>query len=140
MSVCKEKLSMLSEMIAMARIDGAVKMEEYNFLSQIATQLGVTKNTFNSLFFRDVEKVVPKSKTDRILQFHRLALLMNVGQEQHDNKLGELHVMGLGLGLRPSAILKVISEMDNYPDKQIPRKRLLEIFDASEVDGQAAKD
>ena len=36
----KEKLSILSEMIAFAKIDDVVKPEEYTFLLGVANQLG----------------------------------------------------------------------------------------------------
>ena len=41
MSTLEEKLSILSEMIAFARVDNTVKTEEYNFLLNVANQLGV---------------------------------------------------------------------------------------------------
>ena len=80
MSTYKEKLSILSEMIAFARVENIVKPEEYNFLQGVAMQLGVDRETFDSLFDQDAEHIIPKSQADRILQFHRLVLLMNVDQ------------------------------------------------------------
>jgi uncharacterized membrane protein YebE (DUF533 family) len=43
MSTYKEKLSILSEMIAFAEADGVVKTAEYDFLLGVAIQLGVDR-------------------------------------------------------------------------------------------------
>lgn len=130
MSSLKEKLSILSEMIAFAKVDKKVKEPEYNFLLGVASQLGVDRNTFDSLFEKRTEHVMPKSQVERILQFHRLVLLMNVDQEQHQVEVGRLHNIGLGMGLPPSAIEQVLSIMHQYPNKVVPPKILIDIFKA----------
>lgn len=128
MSSYKEKLSILSEMIAFARVEKAVKETEYNFLLGVAKQLQIDKATFDSLFDKKVEKIVPKTSTERILQFHRLVLLMNIDQVQTDLEISRLHNMGLGLGLPPSAIEQVLTIMHQYPDKIVPPDILIAIF------------
>ncbi len=130
MSTYKEKLSILSEMIAFARIENIVKPEEYNFLQGVAMQLGVDRETFDSLFDQDAEHIIPKSQADRILQFHRLVLLMNVDQKQELIEISRLHNIGLGMGLPPSAIEQVLSIMHKYPDKIVPPDVLINIFKA----------
>lgn len=130
MSSHKEKLSILAEMIAFARVDNVVKDVEYNFLLGVATLLKIDKETFDSLFEREVQKVIPKSQAERILQFHRLVLLMNVDQEEHQLEVSRLHNIGLGMGLPPSAIEQVLSIMHKYPNKVVPPKVLINIFKA----------
>lgn len=80
MSSYKKKLSILSEMFAFAKVAGDVKDSEYNFLMGVATHLGVDRSAFDELLDMKTEHIVPKSEADRILQFHRLVLLMNVDQ------------------------------------------------------------
>ena len=130
MSTYKEKLSILSEMIAFARVENIVKPEEYNFLQGVAMQLGVDRETFDSLFDQDAEHIIPKSQADRILQFHRLVLLMNVDQKQELIEISRLHNIGLGMGLPPSAIEQVLSIMHKYPDKIVPPDVLINIYKA----------
>lgn len=130
MSSNEEKLSILSEMIAFARIDKKVKEPEYNFLLSIASQLGVDQDTFDSLFEKETTHIIPKSQAERILQFHRLVLLMNVDDEQHEVEVGRLHNIGLGMGLPPSAIEQVLSIMHQYPNKIVPPNVLIDIFKA----------
>ncbi len=128
MSTLEEKLSILSEMIAFARVDNTVKTEEYNFLLNVANQLGVDKQTFDSLFDKTAMPVFLKSEAERILQFHRLVLLMNIDSSDTSLEVALLHNIGLGMGLPPSAIEQVLTIMHKYPDKIIPPEILINIF------------
>ncbi|SHJ26221.1 tellurite resistance TerB family protein [Pseudozobellia thermophila] len=128
MATYKEKLSILSEMIEFAKVDGKIKEPEFNFLLGVADQLGVDRETFNSLFVSETEHVVPKSQADRILQFHRLVLLMNVDSVQEDFEVTRLHNIGLGMGLPPAAIQQVLTVMKQYPGGVVPPKVLIDIF------------
>jgi len=130
MSSNKEKLSILSEMIAFAKVDNVVKDLEYNFLLSVAKQLGVPLDVFEGLFNNESEHVIPKTQADRILQFHRLVLLMNVDQVQEELEIRRLHDMGLGMGLPPSAIDQVLSIMHKYPNNVVPPEVLIDIFKA----------
>lgn len=126
----KEKLSILSEMIAFATVNNKIKASEYNFLFSVAKQLNVAKLTFDNLFQQDVEHVIPKSQSARIVQFHRLVLLMNVDNEQELIEIKRLHDIGLKMGLPPGAIQQVLSIMHLYPDKIVPPDLLISIFKA----------
>lgn len=130
MDTMKEKLSILSEMIAFAKVDKKVKPEEYGFLQSVAEQLGVGQAAFEALFQEEAEHIVPKSEADRILQFHRLVLLMNVDKRQDLSEINQLHNIGLRMGLPPSAIEQVLSVMHQYPNKIVPPQVLLDIFRA----------
>ena len=130
MSSYKEKLSILSEMIAFAKVNNTVKRSEYDFLFNVAQQLEISKKTFDELFQTEVEHIIPKSQADRIVQFHRLVLLMNVDNQQDMIEIKRLHDMGLGMGLPPGAIQQVLSVMHNYPNKIIPTEVLIDIFKA----------
>ena len=129
MSSFEEKLSILAEMIAFARADDVITNSEYFFLLSVAEQLGIDRDTFESLFDTEVEKIIPKTQAERILQFHRLVLLMNV-DEQHSSEMNKLRNIGLGMGLPPGAIEQVFSIMHQYPNKIVPPDVLINIFKA----------
>ncbi|WP_340202682.1 TerB family tellurite resistance protein [Ascidiimonas sp. W6] len=115
-----EKLSLLADMITFAKSDQEVKDSEYNFLLAVASQLGVTKRTFDHLFGTTAKRTPIKPESERILQFHRLILLMNVDGHQHPEELRELRNYGLKMGLHPQATETVLKIMDQYPNKIIP--------------------
>ena len=130
MSSYKEKLSILSDMISFAKVNNSVKRAEYDFLFNVAQQLEISKKTFDELFEIEVEHIIPKSQAERIVQFHRLVLLMNVENQQDLIEIQRLHDMGLAMGLPPGAIQQVLSIMHKYPDKIVPPKILIDIFKA----------
>lgn len=130
MSTYKEKLSILSEMIAFAKVDDVVKEPEYNFLLGVSSQLDIDKDVFEGLFEKESEHLMPKTPAERILQFHRLVLLMNVDQVQQEVEVSRLHNIGLGMGLPPSAIEQVLSIMHKYPNNVVPPHVLIDIFKA----------
>lgn len=130
MSSYKEKLSVLSEMIEFAKVDGIIGDLEFDFLRSVAEKLAVKSEDFESLFEKEPEHVIPKTEGDRILQFHRLVLLMNVDQIQEEAEVGRLHNIGLGMGLPPSAISQVLSVMHQYPNNIVPPDVLISIFKA----------
>jgi hypothetical protein len=123
-----EKLSLLSEMIAFARIDKTLKDIEYNFLLGVAKQLEITREDFDYLLDNPVTHINLKSHSERIVQFHRLVLLMNLGQTITDRELVRLHNFGLRMGLSHESINKVLDLMESFPNKIIPPDFLIDIF------------
>ncbi|AEM69407.1 hypothetical protein Murru_0351 [Allomuricauda ruestringensis DSM 13258] len=130
MGTYKEKLSMLSEMIAFARVDHSLKRSEYDFLLEVARSLGVSKDIFDGLLKEKSPKVRLKTQAERIVQFHRLILLMNIDQEQHKKEINTLYNIGLKMGLPPTAISQVLEVMHRYPNKIVPPDVLINIFKA----------
>jgi uncharacterized tellurite resistance protein B-like protein len=126
--VNSEKHQILSDMIRLAMADDKIDQAEYNFISAIAARLGVTQEEVEDLFKSPLESGVFKTELERITQFHRLVLLMNVDQETHVAEVDTLRNYGLKMGIRPEAIEQVLNEMGNYENKVIPNERLIEIF------------
>ena len=124
----KEKLSLLTELIKLARCDHKVREQEYNFLLTIAQSLNVRKEDLDSLFDQYIDFTPPESEFERILQFHRLVLLMNVDIETSDIEIEFLKDIGIRIGLNPMATNRVLAEMNLYPNKVIPPDKLIEIF------------
>ena len=120
-----EKLSLLSEMIAFARIDNTLKEIEYNFLLGVAKQLEITKEDFEYLLEHPVTHVNLKSHSERIVQFHRLVLLMNLGKNITDRDLIKLHNFGLRMGLGQESINKVLDLMESFPNTRDSFKNLV---------------
>ncbi|MGM5469902.1 TerB family tellurite resistance protein [Flavobacteriaceae bacterium LMO-SS05] len=123
-----EKLSLLSEMIAFAQIDASIKSIEYKFLLGVAKQLEICKEDFIYLFEHPVTYVHLKSHSERIVQFHRLVLLMNLDQNISGKELVKLHNFGLRMGLSHESINKVLDVMESFPNKIVPPDFLIEIF------------
>nr|WP_025742970.1 hypothetical protein [Aquimarina pacifica] len=124
----EEKLSLLSEMIDFARADKRFKDQEYNFILAVASQLKITKEEVDQLVKKGAEKKQLQPESQRILQFHRLVLLMNVDQETSQKEIHEIKNIGLHMGLRPEAVDAVLEKMHQYPNKVVPPNELVAIF------------
>ena len=123
-----EKLSLLSEMIAFAQTDENIKSIEYKFLSGVAKQLEISQEDFDYLFKYPVSYVHLKSHSERIVQFHRLVLLMNLDKNISNKELVKLHNFGLRMGLSHESINKVLDLMESFPNKVVPPDFLIDIF------------
>jgi len=124
----EEKLSALSQLIAFARTGKAIKDVEYNFLVIIANQIGVSKIEFDKLLKKPVAHINLQTESERIVQFHRLLLLMNVDKEIENSELEKIHQLGLKMGLNIQAIDKTLEIMHQYKNNNIPPEILLGIF------------
>jgi len=132
MNSYEEKLSLLTEMIAFAKIDGQVHEREYRFLSIVASQLRVENDTFKTLFKEPAPKVIAKTEHQRILQFYRLALLMQADGVLHSNEQVAIREMGINMGLSPFAMKSVLVEMQQSPTGLIDPEVLMALFRAQQ--------
>ncbi|QNK78918.1 TerB family tellurite resistance protein [Winogradskyella sp. PAMC22761] len=123
-----EKLSLLSEMIAFAQTEDSVNSIEYNFLYSIAKQLDISKEDFQYLFEHPVTYLHLKSHSERIVQFHRLVLLMNLDHKVAPKQLVKIHNFGLRMGLSHDSINRVLDLMESFPNKMVPPDFLIDIF------------
>jgi len=124
----KTKLSLLSDLIALARTSEGINDIEYNFLALVAKQLGITTTELDELSSKKGEKKIIQPEAQRILHFHRLVLLMNVDQYADNRELLIVKNFGLKMGLNQEAIDRVLKIMHNYPNKVVPPEVLIDIF------------
>lgn len=123
-----QKLSLLSDMIAFAIVDGKLHDREYLFLSMIAVELQIDKEEFKQLFHQEHKPEVIKNEFDRIQQFYRLALLMHCDGILHEKERNAIHEIGVNMGLNPFAIKRVLKAMEESPNRMISPNFLLEVF------------
>jgi len=123
-----EKVSLLLDMIAFAIVDGELHEREYNFLSLIAIELGINKQEFNQLFHEEIPSLIIKNEFERIQQFYRLALLMYCDGVLHEREKIKIHEIGIGMGLNPFAMKRVLRAMDQSPNRMVSPDYLLLVF------------
>ncbi|TVZ51736.1 TerB family tellurite resistance protein [Dokdonia sp. Hel_I_53] len=124
----EENLQIISDMIAMAKADAVINDDEYEFILLVAHKLDVDKSKVDELIEKPIKKTVFKSEIERITQFHRLVLVMNVDAQIHPSETDTLRNYGLRLGVRPDAIEQILSEMKTHKNNMIPADRMVEIF------------
>jgi len=123
-----QKLSLLSDMIAFAVVDGKLHDNEYLFLSLIAEDLGIDSAEFQQLFHSENKSEVIKDDFERIQQFYRLALLMHSDGVLHEREEKRIHEIGIGMGLNPFSMKRVLKAMAKSPTRLLSPDYLLEVF------------
>ena len=124
----EEKISLLSEMIAFAVVDGELHDREYDFLLMISQELHVDKVTFLELFRKRNEIKVIKDEFHRILHFYRLALLMHCDGILHEHERIAINEIGINMGLNPNAMKRVLHLMEESPNQMVDAEILLGAF------------
>lgn len=122
------KLSILSELVKLAQVDNEVKDEEFQFLFSVANQLNVTKYDFKQIFDKYIDFHPPKKETDRIVQFQRLVMMMNVDNELNPKEIQFIRNAGIRMGLNPSATEEIIQQTKDNKSPVIPGDELMRVF------------
>jgi uncharacterized tellurite resistance protein B-like protein len=128
MDTYEEKISLLSEMIAFAVVDGELHDREYDFLWIIAHELEIEKAVFLELFGKRNQTKVIKDELHRIMQFYRLALLMHCDGVLHEREIKAINEIGINMGLNPMGIKKTLKAMEQSPNQMIEPEILLHTF------------
>ena len=128
MNTKEQKVSLLSDMIAFAIVDGELHEREYMFLTLIAVELGISNDELKQLFHEEHRSEIIKSEFERIQQFYRLALLMHCDGVLHEREQNKIREIGINMGLNPFAIKRVLKAMEQSPTKMVSPEFLLEVF------------
>ena len=124
-----EKISLLSELIAFAIVDGELHDKEYDFLYLLSQELDIEKVAFLDLF-RKRDKIKPiKSEFDRIVHFYQLSLLMFCDGSIHKYEDISIHKLGLKMGLNPTAIDRILQMMRCAPNNILKPEQVIGIFE-----------
>jgi hypothetical protein len=124
-----EKISLLSELIAFALIDGELHDKEFDFLKLLSQELGIEKPAFIDLFRKRDEIIPIKDNFNRIVHFYQLSLLMYCDEIVHKYEDVSIHKIGLKLGLNPTAMNRVLNLMKNTPNHILPPEKVICIFE-----------
>jgi hypothetical protein len=116
MNTRAERISLLSEMIEFAIVDGELHDKEYDFLCLLAQELQIEKPAFVDLF-RKRDLFLPiKDEFQRILHFYKMALLMYCDNVLHNKENLFIHEIGIKMGLNPTAMDRILDMMHCTPN------------------------
>lgn len=128
MNTKEQKISLLTDMIAFASVDGKLHEKEFQFLSLIAQELGFTKDETFQLFHVENKPEVIKTEFERIQQFYRLALLMFCDGEIHEKEINKIYEIGIHMALSPFAIKRILKAMQDSPTRMVDPSFILDTF------------
>lgn len=124
----QEKRSIISELIELSKVDGEVSEQEVALIKKMGNMIGMSDPEILDCFKNPAPFDPQTSAQDRIVQFHRLVLLMNVDGEVHASELNHLKLVGVKMGLNPNAVAEVLSRMYDFPNNLIPPQELIRIY------------
>lgn len=127
METQQEKLYFLKQLIEFAKIDGVLHDKELDFLKLLAEDFGIDHKSYLSLYHSEPEKVTLTFQ-DRIIQFYRLALLMQCDGTWHEKEINKIQEIGILMGLDPVGISKLLHEIKANGPKNITPEFIIEIF------------
>jgi hypothetical protein len=123
-----EKISLLSELIAFALVDGELHDKEFDFLSHLAIEFGIEKPAFMDLFRKRDPFLPIKKDFERILHFYKLSLLMYCDHIVHPSENEKIHEIGIQLGLNPMGMDKVLSLMKTAKNHIVSPEKVILAF------------
>ncbi|MBU2020212.1 MAG: TerB family tellurite resistance protein [Bacteroidetes bacterium] len=123
-----EAKSLLCELIQLAKADETISQAEFQFLMSMAGHLGLNQSDLESIIENPVEFDPPTSEGDRIIQFHRMVLLMNIDLSSTEEERQFLINSAIRMGLSPTATRAILNKMNEYPNKIVPPDVLISIF------------
>jgi hypothetical protein len=129
MNTRTKKISLLSEMIAFAVVDGELHDKEYDFLLLISKELQIEKAAFLDLFRKRDAFIPIQDEFQRIIHFYRLALIMFCDGVIHNSENKAIHQIGISMGLNPVAMNRVIDLMKTSPNKLIAAEKIIGAFE-----------
>ena len=128
MNTYEQKISLLSEMIEFAKVDGELHEREMEFLALVAKELQIDRMIFVELFRQQSDIKIIKSEAQRIHQFYRLALLMHVDGKLHRNENVAIRQLGINMGLNPAAMNRILEMMKNSPTGMVSADTIINAF------------
>lgn len=128
MNTYEQKLSLLSEMIEFAKVDGELHEREIEFLALVAEELKIAKPVFIELFRQQSDLKIIKSEAQRIHQFYRLALLMQVDGILHERENIAIRQLGINMGLNPSAMNRVLEMLQKSTTGTLQAEQIFNTF------------
>ncbi|MBD3637034.1 MAG: TerB family tellurite resistance protein [Crocinitomicaceae bacterium] len=123
-----EKRSLISELIALSKIDGYVSENESGLIKQMGNLIGLSDKEILDLFEHPAPFKAPAEHIERITQFHRMVLMANVDHKVENSEIEFLKFAGIKLGLNEQAINEVLNRMSDFPDNVIPPDELISIY------------
>jgi hypothetical protein len=124
----EEKRVLLSQIITVIKADNEIHKAELELLLGIGRLINIDKDELTELFKNPLPFTPPKEEFDRILQFHRLILMINIDHKVTSEEIDMIKKQGLLMGLHNQQIDAVLFEMKKYDNNMIPPDKLIEIF------------
>ncbi|HBH24270.1 MAG TPA: hypothetical protein DDY13_12705 [Cytophagales bacterium] len=126
----EEKLSHISDLIRISKIDGDESHMELNFINYVADRLGVSRKEVQDIYQGklNIKFKTPKHENQVIDQFHRIVLLVGIDKMITKEELELCFQLGVKMGLNYNAIMEVLKKTMSNPAFIMQKKEMEGIF------------
>jgi hypothetical protein len=123
-----QKLGLISQLIALSEVDGYVSDQEIGLIQKIGNLMGIKNPDILEMFRKPVAFIPPVDHMERIVQFQRMMLLINIDQDVSVEEIEFVRLASIRMGLNPDAVKESLLRMHQFPNSAIPPEDLLRIF------------
>jgi hypothetical protein len=109
----QERISLLRQLVKMAKADKIFKEVEYRYLIDVSQLLNIPIQVVDVIIEEDVENILPITFDERIKQIHRLAIMMMVDGIITIEEMDLLKNLTLEMGLLPNSLEIMIRKMNS---------------------------
>jgi hypothetical protein len=129
-STHEEKLSHISDLIRISKIDGDESHMELNFINSVADRLGVSRKEVQDIYQGklNIQFKTPKHENQVIDQFHRIVLLIGIDKMITKEEVELCFQLGVKMGLNYNAIMEVLKKAMSNPAFIMQKKEMEGIF------------
>ena len=124
----EQKLSLLRQLVNMAKADKIFKFVEFKYLADIAEVLGISARQLDEIIDNDVMAPLPEKNLDRVRQLYRLSIMMMVDHIISKEEMILLKDYALQLGLTAEGVDEMIKKMHENKGGMLLDEDLLNIF------------
>ncbi len=124
-----EKTILLTDLMDLAKSDGIVQFSEMTYLVWVAQKLGVHQADLKKLMDKKVSAFDRISPDQRLTQFHRLLSMMFVDTDIAPAELEKCRELAYKMGLDPSKVDTLLSEIEKNPTVRIDLENLKAKFE-----------
>lgn len=123
-----EKLSLLHNLLNLARVDHEESDLEVDFIYRISDRMSISRADINKLLKQKVDFHPPKEENKRVVLFYTFLLMMGIDGEFTDDEKSVCQEIGFKLGLNQMAVHLLIQKIIENDGAKVPALEVVEFF------------
>ena len=123
-----QKLSLLHNLLTLARADRIESENEVDFIYHIGAKLNILRADIDGLMSKKVAFHPPKEEHQRIVLFYTFLVVMRIDDHLSKEEISVCKEIGFRLGLNPFAVQNLLEQILDNPKKKIPSIDVVSFF------------
>ncbi len=124
----EQKITLLKQLVKMAKADGVFKFVEFKYLTEVAEMMGISAAQLDAIIEDDTLSTLPHTKVEKARQIYRLAIMMEIDHKVAFAEKKMLKDMAVILNLHPDGVDKMLVAMKQNKGGMLLNDELETIF------------